>query len=377
VTRIQARILLDSITGSPTVPRLTTWLLTIPRYLLAELNTHRAFSRNCPSSRAIPVHKRMKMVVHDPASPAAWGLDKPGMQAGADATGFRLKMAKATWRLSSLVAVVFAGIMLRLGIAKQVSNRILEPYVWVTDLVTTTQEGLENFLALRADGSADPGMQALAYEMIREFNDSVPQVLLPGEWHIPFGSRMPPGLTWDEQIKVAVARCARVSFDSFDGVNDVNKDFALHDRLAEQGHWSSFEHIAQVPPATFGRILEPNEGGNLGFGWIQLRKTYPGERRADGRVSSLKPWSYAVEVHAKTAIAGALALGCTRAAVVYHFNTLNDDKYRGLTLVCTTPQGSSWSRCQFWEEGSYTSDARMLLEQDLIASLCSYIGGDV
>lgn len=322
MTQIKAQILLDSVGADNSAPRLTTWLLTIPRFVLAELNTHRAFSRNCPSSRAIPVMKRLWMTLTDLCRPVEWGLDKPGMQAGAQATGLRLWLAMAVWRAASLCAVVCAFCMVKLGIAKQVANRILEPYVWVTDIVTTTQEGLENFLALRADASADPNMQALAYQMLRLYNTSLPQVLQPGEWHIPFGDRMPEGLTWDERIKVAVARCARVSYDNFEGAQDVRKDFALHDRLAASGHWSSFEHIAQVPdpkdrqvvtapgcpPEEVEHLLalineakldpefaivtnyainwesvSPVLAGNLP-GWIQLRKTYPNELRRDARV---------------------------------------------------------------------------------------------
>lgn len=322
-TQIKAEILLDSIGAGGCAPRLTTWLLTIPRFALAELNTHRAFSRNCPSSRAIPVMKRIWMSITDLCRPVAWGLDKPGMQAGEEATGLRLWGAKAIWRIASLCAVVCAFLMVKLGVAKQVANRLLEPYVWVTDLVTTTQGGLENFLALRADASADPNMQALAYQMLRLYNASTPQALQPGEWHIPFGDRMPDGLTRDERIKVAVARCARVSYDNFEGSFDVQKDFALHDRLAASGHWSSFEHIAQVPDQESRQIvtapgIPPEElaglrdlidqskadpdftivtnyevnwvtlntllGGNLP-GWIQLRKTYPNEFRKDARVT--------------------------------------------------------------------------------------------
>jgi thymidylate synthase ThyX len=319
---IKAEILLDSIGADGSAPRLTTWKLTFPRFILAEVNTHRMFSRNYPSSRAIPVLKRMGMVIHAPVMPIEWGLDKPGMQSSAKATGIRLWLAKATWRAASLAAVAAAFCLVKLGIHKQVANRILEPFVEVTGLVTATQVGWENFFALRAEGSADPHVQALAYQMLALYNTNTPQVLQPGEWHVPFGSMMEPGLTWDERIKVAVARCARVSFNSFDGEDTPAKDAKLHDRLAASGHWSSFEHIAQVPesgartlvtapgcpPEELERLrkhideakadpdytivcnydvnwasLQPLMGGNLP-GWVQLRKTYPNECRKDPRV---------------------------------------------------------------------------------------------
>lgn len=274
---IKAEILLDSIGAYGLAPRLTTWKLTFPRFILAEVNTHRMFSRNYPSSRAIPVLKRIGMVVHDPVVPIEWGLDKPGMQAAEKATGLRLWLARTTWRLASLGSVLAAWVMVKLGIHKQIANRLLEPFVDVTGLVTATQVGWENFFSLRAEGAADPHIQALAYQMLELYNASTPTPLNPGEWHVPFGDQMDPGLTWDEKIKVAVARAARVSYNSFDG-GDVQKDFKLHDRLAQQGHWSAFEHIAQVPHADQYVPL-----GNLP-GWLQLRKTYPNECRTDGRV---------------------------------------------------------------------------------------------
>jgi thymidylate synthase ThyX len=284
---IKAEILLDSIGANGSAPRLTTWVLTLPRFILAELNTHRMFSRNYPSSRAIPVLKRMGMVISEPVIPIEWGLDRPGMQAKETATGLRKWMAKTTWRLASFGAVAAAWVLVKLGIHKQIANRLLEPFVTVTGLVTATQAGWENFFALRAEDAADPHIQALAYEMLEKYNESIPKTLEPGDWHIPYGDKMEDWRPWNEKVKVAVARAARVSYNSFDGANDIEKDFILHDRLAESGHWSAFEHIAQVPVRYSGDPI-PNPAitklyGNLP-GWIQLRKTYPNECRKDSRV---------------------------------------------------------------------------------------------
>jgi thymidylate synthase ThyX len=287
--KIEARILLDSIGANESAPRLTTWILTFPRFILAEVNTHRMFSRNYPSSRAIPVKKRIQMVLEEPVIPIEWGLDKPGMQAKEVADRDTAIRATLIWEDARDAAVKHAKELIALGIHKQIANRLLEPFCMVTGLVTATQKGWENFFALRADGAADPHIQALAYMMLDLYNANDPQVLQPGDWHIPFGDQMTqrPELSWNEKVKVAVARAARVSYNSFDGADDIEKDFILHDRLAESGHWSAFEHIAQVPVQYSGDPI-PNPATTRLYGntpgWIQLRKTYPNECRVDPRV---------------------------------------------------------------------------------------------
>jgi len=323
---IKARILLDSIGIGVSAPRLTTWLLTMPRFILAEFNTHRAISKNCPSSRAIPVEKRIRMALEEPVVPIEWGMNSENMQSHVIADEATASAAKFAWLEARDAAVNAAKDMVELGIHKQIANRLLEPFITVTVLATGTQDGWENFFALRAESAADPHIQKLAYEMLDAYNASTPQVLNPGDWHIPFGDDMPDGLSWDDMIKVAVARSARVSYNNFDGSRDVQKDFKLHDRLAASGHWSAFEHIAQVPDiinllakvapevpveelqalrdhlenakrdpdysivcnynvdcVNLGPVMNNPLSGNL-VGWSQLRKTYPNESRKDPRV---------------------------------------------------------------------------------------------
>ncbi len=280
---IKAEILKDSIGADGSAPRLTTWLLTFPRFILAEINTHRAFSRNYPSSRAIPVKKRIDMVLNEPVVPIEWGLDRPGMQANEVADFDTEIQATDSWMRARDAAVEAALELIKLGIHKQIANRLLEPFVTVTGLVTSTQVGLENFFALRADEMADPHIRKLAFMMLEAYNSSKPTVLKPGEWHIPFGDRMPEDLTWDDKIKIAVARAARVSYNNFDGSSDIEKDFKLHDTLAASGHWSAFEHIAQVPHPKVDSSARIKYSGNL-MGWTQLRKMYGNECRKDPRV---------------------------------------------------------------------------------------------
>ena len=44
----------------------------MPRIILAEFNTHRLFSRNSASSRAIPFKKMVQSVLENPFIPIAW-----------------------------------------------------------------------------------------------------------------------------------------------------------------------------------------------------------------------------------------------------------------------------------------------------------------
>lgn len=289
---IEAKILLDSIQASGS-HRLTTFLLTMPRYVLAEFNTHRTHSRNAASSRAIPIHKRISMVELNPFIPIEWGLDKPGMQASTVADPETAAKAEAIWLQARTNAVASAREMIELGIHKQIGNRLLEPFAFVQVLATAVETGWSNFFSLRADFNADPGIRDMAYKGLEAYNASIPQVLKPGQWHVPFGENMPEGLTEAERMKVLVARAARLSFNNFDGTVNTQKDFELHDGLTQNGHWSAFEHVAQVPDFEQEPLSQVSfaaqehyvhtHQGNLP-GWVQLRKTYPGECRVDTRV---------------------------------------------------------------------------------------------
>jgi thymidylate synthase ThyX len=290
---IEAKIILDSI--NPTNDRITSWLLTYPRFVHAELNTHRVFSRNASSSRAIPIKKMLEAVKTNPAMPVFWGKNQAGMQAKEqlDDTIFdqfrfidgkmtpltRLGAAKHDWLVARDLAVAQVEKLEELGLHKQLSNRLLESWMHITVLVTSTD--FENFFSLRAHEDAQPELGALAYKMLDLYNASEPQKLDVGEWHIPFGDKMPENAELNTQLKISTARCARTSYLSFDGEMDQDKDFAIHDKLSCSGHWSPFEHPAQ---ALDGSI----QSGNF-VGWKQYRKNFPSENRSDPRVIK-KTW---------------------------------------------------------------------------------------
>jgi thymidylate synthase ThyX len=286
---IKANILLDSINGSGN--RITTWLLTYNRFIHAEFLTHRVFSRNASSSRAIPVKKMIEDVRTNPAMPVFWGKNQAGMQAKEQLDDtiknvFRstkdainepftaLGAAKYDWLAARDKAIETVEGLVEIGLHKQIANRILEPWMHITVIATATDMG--NFFALRAHQDAQPEFQALAYLMLEEYNKSIPTQLVSGAWHIPFGDRMPLGIDLSQRLKISTARCARTSYLTFDGEINPEKDYQLHDQLATSGHWSPFEHCAQAQ-------WHSGRSGNF-QGWTQYRKSFLNENRGDDRI---------------------------------------------------------------------------------------------
>jgi len=288
--KISAKIIADSI--NPSGVRITSYVLTFPRIVLAEFNTHRAFSRNSASSRAIPSEKMLEMVRMDPFVPERWMKDHTGMQGTEYFTEERdINKLKFDWVLARDYAVQSSVRLGNSNLTKQLTNRLLEPFMWHTVIMTATD--FENFFALRAEAGAEIHIQELAYLMLEEYNKSEPKELKVGEWHIPFGDNMDTTkilgyfdsigkshTTNDDyleaQIKIATARCARVSYMNFDGKDDYGADIKLYERLSTSGHWSPFEHCARA-------VKHDGYIGNF-RGWKQLRKQFNKENKSDERV---------------------------------------------------------------------------------------------
>ena len=144
--QISAQIVADSI--NPQGDRITTFLLTYPRFIHGELMTHRVFSRNSASSRAIPFKKMVKMVEEDPFIPIAWQKDHKGMQGVEYLDKEMSKVAKDEWLIARNEVIRSAKILNEEEfVTKQLCNRLLEPFMWHTVLVTATE--WENFFELR------------------------------------------------------------------------------------------------------------------------------------------------------------------------------------------------------------------------------------
>lgn len=242
---INATILADSISTDGF--RLTTLQLRYPRFIHSEIMTHRVFSRNASSSRAIPVERLIQDVIDDPAMPIFWGKNQKGMQAYEELEGRKLTNAKFYWEGALDAAIHQAKAMAELGAHKQIVNRLLEPFAHINTVVTATE--WDNFFALRDHPAAQPEIAALARSMRRAMDASEPSVLSGGQWHLPYIRQSERGtLSLDDAQRVSAARCARVSYMTHDGaVPDAASDLKLFERLAAEKHYSPMEH--QATPA--------------------------------------------------------------------------------------------------------------------------------
>jgi len=294
---IKAEIVADSI--NPHGCRLTTFVLRFPRIVLAELNTHRMFSRNSTSSRAIPFETMLKMVQTDPFIPIRFQKDHKGMQGIEYFEGQEREQCVVDW-LKARDAAVQAATSFSMPVTKQLRNRLLEPFMWHTVIVSATE--YENFFALRAHKDAEIHIEALAYRMLEAYNVSKPKSLAVGEWHVPFGEQIddsrllealsagfgispigmdiesPTGIMDGLKRKIAIARCARVSYTNFEGKDDYVADIKLCDRLFGNNpkHLSPTEHVARCEDHS-------QFVGNF-RGWTQMRKTFSDEVLTDERV---------------------------------------------------------------------------------------------
>lgn len=262
------QIIADSVT--PKDGRVTTFLLTYPRFIHSELMTHRTFSRNAASSRAIPIKTVIEQVKKNPARPMRWGKNGKGMQDHGIFIGDEERKAEEAWIDAANSAIESAKKLQDLGLHKQIVNRVLEPFTWMTTLVTATE--WENFFSLRVHKDAQPEFQKLAHTMLQVYLVSKPVQKKWGEWHIPFGDRMPKEMDIWTKLKIATARAARTSYLTMYGEMNTEKDIALHDALMKNGHWSPFEHACQA-------ILSSKKYGSNLIGWKQYRKIFPKENR--------------------------------------------------------------------------------------------------
>ncbi len=262
-TSIKATVICDSISEQGV--RLTTFEIEYPRIVMSEFNTHRAVSRNSSSSRAIPVSKMLEHTKNINLKPVYFGSKKSGMQAGDELVGEDLQYAKSTWESALHSMVHSAKILDECGVAKEVCNRLVEPFQLVKVVCTATD--WENFFNLRLHPDSDPNICMLAYKMYQAMVDSKPQTLYDGEYHTPYvkALRDETGslfyydnddnyLTLTDAIKISTASCASVSYRT-EGMT-LEKADKIFDMLikAEVIHSSPFEHLATPVKNKFNEL---------------------------------------------------------------------------------------------------------------------------
>lgn len=298
---IKAKIICDSINARGT--RITTYELEYPRFVHSELMTHRMFSRNCASSRAIPVKTMLELIEANPAMPIHWGKNQPGMQASEELDENSKESAKGLWLQAMKEAVSVARVMSGINAHKQVVNRLTETFQHMKVVVTATE--YNNWFWLRAHADADPTIAELAYKMKEEYNNSIPMELRAGEWHLPYVNRIRDDVrsplvyldSFGEVLGVEDARmisassCAQTSYRKSD--DSIEKAKAVFKRLIESEpvHASPVEHQAMYLCEPYGDEDDWPEGathkdreGTFWSGnfrdWIQWRQLIPNNVKA-------------------------------------------------------------------------------------------------
>jgi hypothetical protein len=291
---VSGKIILDSV--NPEGIRLTTLHMRYPRMVHSELMTHRVFTRNGRSSRAVPV----KTLLEEDGYMPHFMKNKPGMVASEEMSEEDRKKAEILWTyLESETKAVVHRLNL-LGVHKQWANRPLEAFGYIDVLISSTEWA--NFMALRDDEAAQPEIKSVAELIKKLMNESKPQTCVPGTWHLPYiklkddlelvleykgyanASELKEGELLDLLRKISTARCARLSIRPFDGDSSIEKELARYEKLvvSRPVHASPAEHIA-TPDTLVEPLLEPygtsgyenwDQHGNFN-GWIQYRKLIP------------------------------------------------------------------------------------------------------
>lgn len=264
---ISAEIIADSISDVVDNKRIITYVLEYPRFIHSEFMTHRLFSRNAASSRAIPVSKVIELVENTLAMPIHWGKNQAGMQAKEELAEDELEWAKTKWRSSGYDAIWRAKELVECGAHKQIVNRILEPFQMIRVVCTATE--YDNFFYLRYHADAQPEIAELAKCMWEAREQSTPEELQPGEWHVPFvnTSRDAAGkryywnfisdtekveISLEDALKVSASCCAQVSYRKLD--TSLEKALDIYNKLVTMKpvHASPTEHQATPMENIFG-----------------------------------------------------------------------------------------------------------------------------
>ncbi len=255
-----------------------TFRMTYPRFIHAECKTHRLItiddenwiveqelalmddvnlSRNAASSRAIPVEKMLEQISTQPALPVHWGKNQSGMQAREELSPYESIQAK-TWWCKGAQLMVDHVLHCPVPLHKQVINRVLEPWMLMTVVVTATD--WNNWRALRAHPDAQPEIYELARQVVELLDTTEPFKLKPDELHVPFVQRersewgriryfieteqFQEDLSPNEALQVSASCSAQTSFRALDF--SLDKAQRIYKKLVEDRpvHASPFEHQA-------------------------------------------------------------------------------------------------------------------------------------
>lgn len=255
---------------APNGEQLITLEIELHRFILPEFNTHRSFSRNFQSSRAVPIEKMIEQVRNNPAIPVHWGKNQRGMVAEQECNnlincGFNFDEAGLTpegyWKQFSRFAAGVAEDYAEAGYHKQIVNRLLEPFMRTKGVVTATKAAYEAFFKLRCHKDAQPEIKLLAERMQKAIAESKPRKLSYGEYHLPYVDDLSLTMSMylrksdliKDKVKISSSCCGQVSYRALD--DSLDKALKIYDmlNLPENGvypedppHFSPTEHVAKV-----------------------------------------------------------------------------------------------------------------------------------
>lgn len=259
--KITSEILEDStFKGS----RLTTYLVNVPKFIIAEISKHRVLSMSVASSRAVKTESLIAMMDY---IPTFWGKNESGMQASKELTPSNKELAKECYHKTKLEVAEKATCLNNLGVSKQTVNRLIENFCHVKCLITGTE--FYNFFNLRSEYNAEPNLCYLATIMLEQYLSNKPKPLEAGQWHIAMIKESEKDCSIEEKLVKSAARCARTSYNNFYGKDDYPADLRLWNQLKTNGHWSTMEHQAQAT-----KKLEEHYYSNFTKEWKQQRKLY-------------------------------------------------------------------------------------------------------
>lgn len=330
-SKISAQIIADSVNANG--DRLTTFILTFPRFILPELATHRVFSKNSASSRAIPFSKMCEMVENDPFIPIAWQKDHKGMQGTKYFKDeYDISVIENLWLNGRDKALECAKSLRDVSffksdekVTKQLCNRLLESFLWHTVILSGTT--FDNFFKLRCPryecdgivtkskkeliakcdvsklpnndwsnpitwleinkGQAEIHLMELAEQMYDAYNESKPTALQDGEWHIPFRNKCEQylidsriagkedGLREMLKYGIRVNDLLKLSTALCARVSYLRQDVfdgykELFNKLKESEHWSPFEHCAQAMGTEYVSTFNCSGGVDEDGNWEQV-----------------------------------------------------------------------------------------------------------
>ena len=240
-SNITATVILDVQPLQGMGHRLTTLEVTMPKFLVAQLNTHRALVKNSASSRAIPVTQFIRNILKSPVTPANHRMpaNSSGMIPKSYLKGIKKLLSIGLWNTGMYLNLGIAYLQHKLGLHKSWANRPLEAYYYTKVLITATD--WDNFFNLRIHSDAQDAMCDVAYKIKDAIDGHLPFPVSPGYWYLPYvGAMLEPT---QADLDISVSCCAQVSYRTLDMSPDKAKR-VVSKLLGDTPHWSPFEHIA-------------------------------------------------------------------------------------------------------------------------------------